>query len=102
MGHHFHLISVTEFDFTLRIPNIKISLDFFLEIFWKSGNFPEFAMFGQFQYKGHHFHLILVTEIDFALRITNFHTFLEFFQIFSGNMEFATLVKFNISGMIPI
>ena len=80
MGHHFHLISVTEIDFALRISNLKIFLDFFQEIFWISGNFPEFAMFGQFQCMGHHFHSIVDTEIDFALRISNFHIFLEFFH----------------------
>ena len=52
----------------------------FPDIFWKSGNSPEFAIFGQFQHIGHHVHLILIIEIDFALRISNFQIFLELFQ----------------------
>ena len=64
----------------------------FPDIFWKSGNSPEFAIFGQFQHIGHHFHLILVTEIDFALRISNFQIFLELFQNFLEIWKFPEIV----------
>ena len=56
---------------------------FFPEIFWKSGNFPQFAFLHQFLCMGHHFHLISVPEFDFTLWISNSKIFLDFFWKFS-------------------
>ena len=69
---------------------------FFPEIFWKSGNSPEFAFFDQFLCMGHHFHLISVAEIDFALRISNFKIFLDFFlEMFWKSGKFPEFGQFQ-------
>ena len=68
------------------------------EIFWKSGNFVEFAILVQFQCIWHHFHLILVNEIDFALRISNFlvysGAFSRCFWKYGYHLEFVIFGQF--------
>ena len=107
MGHHFHLISVTEIDFALRISNLKIFLDFFQEIFWNfSGNLEifqsllclaNFNILGIFPTQFRSQNLIFNSEFQ----ISHFSGF--FPEIFwkSGNSpEFAFFTNFYVWGII--
>ena len=97
---NFNILGI--FPTQLRSQSLVLNSEFqnsnFSEIlprfFLKIGNFPEFAIFGQFQHIGHFFHSILVTEVDFKLRISNFKNFLELFQNFLELWKFWGTCQF--------
>ena len=64
------------FSWNADAPSHKLGISNYSRIlprfFLKIENFPEFAIFGQFQHIGHHFHIFSVTESDFALRLSDY------------------------------
>ena len=82
MGHHFHLILVTEIDFALRISNFHIFLELFQifsgnkDIIWNLLLWPNSTYWAWFPFNSSH-------RLQFCIQIFKF--FLEFFQILSEN-----------------